>query len=152
VNIKNYSSTVPVERTIMRIEIALIEGGAVGIHKDYDENHELTAISFNAPAREGRIVSVKLPANVDEVESVLVSRLKRQPKESTLARIRDQAAKTAWKLVQDWVEIQMAMVKMNQAEFLEIFLPYVWDGERTFFSLLKNDGFRLLEAHKSDKK
>jgi hypothetical protein len=38
--IKNYTSTVPVEKTILRIEMALVTGGAVGIMKDYKDGEK----------------------------------------------------------------------------------------------------------------
>jgi hypothetical protein len=144
--IKNYTSGVPVEKTILRIEMALITGGAVGISKDYSDGRT-RSISFSIPSAESRLISVRLPANVEAVYEVLESAMKR-PRKETLKRLRDQAERTAWKLVQDWVEVQMAMVKMRQAEFIQVFLPYIWDGKRTFFTMIKNGGYKMLEEHK----
>ena len=136
----------------MRIEMALISGGAIGIAKDYGPSGELLAISFSVPSSGQRLVSVRLPGNVQEVENVFLSRLKRRPTKSSAERIRAQAARTGWKLVQDWVEVQMALIKMKQAEFLQVFLPYVWDGRQTFYESLKENNFRLLGQGKPEKK
>jgi len=146
--IKNYTSTVPVERTIMRIEVALIRGGAVGIMKNYAEGR-LEAISFQIPRPGERLVAIRLPANIEAVFDVMRSSMRRPRKES-LNRLRQQAERTGWKLIQDWVEVQMAMVKMQQAELMQVFLPYAWDGQRTFFAALKGDGFKLLEKARGD--
>ena len=144
--IKNYTSGVPVEKTILRIEVALITGGAVGIMKDYKDGR-IDAISFSIPSPERRLIAIRLPANVEAVYQVLKSAMKR-PRTETMKRLRDQAERTAWKLVQDWVEVQMAMIKMQQAEFMQVFLPYVWDGRKTFYAALKENHFKLLEEGK----
>ncbi len=144
--IKNYTSGIPVEKTILRIEMALITGGAVGIMKDYSEG-KVDNISFSIPSPEKRLIAIRLPANVEAVYQVLKSAMKR-PRAETVKRLRDQAERTAWKLVQDWVEVQMAMIKMQQAEFMQVFLPYVWDGRRTFYASLKDNHFKLLEEGK----
>jgi hypothetical protein len=144
--IKNYTSGVPVEKTILRIEMALIQGGAIGIMKDYSDRR-IDSISFSIPSLEKRLVSIRLPANVDAVYDVLFAAMKR-PRAETLKRLRDQAERTAWKLVQDWVEIQMAMIKMQQVEFIQVFLPYIWDGKQTFYASLKEGGFKQLTEGK----
>jgi len=144
--IKNYTSGVPVEKTILRIEIALVTSGAVGIMKDYSDGR-IDSISFSIPSPEKRLIAIRLPANVEAVYQVLHSAMKR-PRAETIKRLRDQAERTAWKLVQDWVEVQMAMIKMQQVEFIQVFLPYIWDGKRTFYASLKEGGFKQLEEGK----
>jgi hypothetical protein len=90
-------------------------------------------------------MTIRLPANPDGVYDMLRSKVKR-PRSGTLQKLRDQATRTAWKLVQDWVEVQMSLIEMQQAEFLQVFLPYVWDGKKTFYSALKDQGFKMLTA------
>lgn len=143
---KNYTSSVPVERTISRIEAALAKAGAGNIIKDYVAG-ELSALSFTLPLDGGRLVPIKLPANIKQVETVLISAMKR-PRRETLARIKTQAARTAWRIMQDWVEVQISLIEMKQAEAMQVFLPYVWDGKRTYFAMLKDNGFKLLPAAK----
>ena len=141
--IKNYTSTVPVSRTITRIEEALVSGGATNIIKDY-KNKDLEAICFSVlhPST-GKTVSVRLPANVEAVYNALKTSVKK-PRQGTMEKLRDQAARTAWKLMQDWVEVQMSLISMQQAEFLQVFLSYVWDGNETFYGHLKGGGFKML--------
>lgn len=141
--IKNYTSGVPVDRTVSRIEKALVEGGASNIVKDY-KDVTLDAICFVVTMPDtGRKIAVRLPANVDAVYETLRSRIKR-PRDGTLGKLHEQAARTAWKLMQDWVDIQMSLIQMHQAEFLQVFLPYVWNGKETFYNQLKGQGFNLL--------
>ena len=141
--LKNYTSGVPVERTLARIEAALVGGGAVNVSKDY-KGGALDAVCFVVVNPEtGMRMAVRLPANSEGVYQAMRSAIKR-PRRGTLEKLRDQANRTAWKLIQDWIEVQMSLIAMQQAEFLQVFLPYVWDGERTFYTALKDGGFKLL--------
>jgi hypothetical protein len=36
------------------------------------------------------------------------------------------------------------MIQMKQAETLQVFLPYVWDGQQTFYQRLKESKFRAM--------
>ena len=76
------------------------------------------------------------------MEAALPDALKDE--DTTKATIYEQAARTAWKLVQDWIEVQVSMIVMKQAEFLEVFLPYVWDGRQTYFESVKSGAFKAL--------
>ena len=140
--IKNRTSTVPVSRTVSRIEEALAEAGANGINKDYDGG-KLVAIFFRVVMPTGQQVSVRLPANAQAVYETLASKVSK-PRRGTLDRIREQAERTAWKLTQDWVEIQLSLIQLQKVDFLQVFLPYVWDGNRTFYGVLKDAKFKAL--------
>lgn len=152
---KNYTSGVPVDRTISRIESVLAKAGAHGIMKDYKDG-VVVALCFivrlpSIGTIPGKPVSVRLPINVDAVEEVLRQDVKR-PRKGTLAKLRQQAERTAWKLMQDWVEVQISLIQMQQADFMQVFLPYVWDGKQTFYGRLKGTGFlELPEAREESR-
>ena len=38
----------------------------------------------------------------------------------------------------------MSLIQMKQAEWMQVFLPYVWDGRQTFYDRLKGEGFKGL--------
>lgn len=141
--LKNYTSGVPVERTISRIEQVLAQSGASGISKDYD-NGSLVALSFRVALPTGRTVAVRLPANHDGVYQSLRKEMRR-PRPGTLEKLRDQAMRTSWKLMQDWVEVQISLIKMQQVDFLQVFLPYVMvDNNRTFYAAIKEKNYLAL--------
>lgn len=144
--VKNYTSTVPVDRTVARIEAALVRGGARAIAKDYDDAGALVGIQFQVvhPTLK-HTITIRLPANAKAVFATLSGQMKK-PRSSTMERLREQSERTAWRLVQDWVEVQIAMIELRQAEFLEVFLPYVWSGSVTFYGQLKSAGFAMLTA------
>jgi hypothetical protein len=140
VKLKNYTSSVPAERTIARIEAVLAEAGASDIGKNYFGGR-LKAISFGIrPSADSNLIIIRLPADVDAVYKILQSAVKR-PSSSTAEKLRVQAERTAWKLMQDWVEVQMSLIHLKQAELLQVFLPYVWNGECNYYTALKEQKF-----------
>lgn len=144
--LKNYTSGVDITRTIARIELALAKAGASGISKDY-LGGRLTALAFQVTLPQGKQISIRLPADGEAVYRTMFAEVKR-PRASTEVRIREQADRTAWKLMQDWVEVQLSLIAMQQADFLQVFLPYVWDGRQSFYHKLKGDKFLLLPEAK----
>jgi hypothetical protein len=145
-NIKNYTSGVASETSIARIESKLAAVGASGIMKLYGPDKRVSAIIFQMP-NGSRNHAIRVPANVENCYQALwkdyclrVSR----PRDDTKSTIRDQAERTAWKLVQDWIDVQVSMIVMKQADALEVFLPYVWDGRQTYFESMKGGGFKQL--------
>jgi hypothetical protein len=145
---KNYTSTVPASRTISRIEEKLVQGGADNITKDYRDG-EPVALCFSFTFEEGKKVAIRLPVNVDAVEAVL----REKSRKSTYGweeRVSAQAKRTAWKLMQDWIEIQLSLIEMNQAEFLEIFMPYIYNGKTTLYLAYKSQGFMLPEHREGE--
>jgi hypothetical protein len=58
---------------------------------------------------------------------------------------RDQAVRTAWRIVKDWVEAQMALVETQMVTTAEVFLPYaVMKDGRTLAQHAQNDPNFLL--------
>lgn len=142
--IKNYTSRVPPERSISHIENALVAHGAKNILKNYDSGR-LTGFAFIVDVG-GKDVPFKIPARVERVEKRLREAVKRL-RNGTLSRITDQAEKTAWKILADWVDIQMALVDLDQVEIMEVFLPYAYDAvkKQTLFDKVKDGSLKLLK-------
>lgn len=162
--LKNYTSEVPVSQTIYRIEQVLIKCGVSGIMKEYTgTNGEIGAITFQIDSASGKI-TIRLPADKEKALDALwldyVDGDKLSPdgqrvnwnsrKKKCRADFKDQAARTAWKIVQDWIEVQMSMIQMKQAETLQVFLPYVYDGKRTYYQALQESNFRGLLPEKCE--
>jgi hypothetical protein len=145
--IKNYTSSVPADRSIMKIERMLVDAGATNISRAY-ENQEVSGFMFQL----GNMI-FKLPSKVKAVEETLLSEMKR-PRRETIARITDQARRTAWRILDEWVAIQISMVRLKQAEAQEVFLPYAYDFKRnmTLFDMLKHGDLNKLLEFKEEKK
>jgi hypothetical protein len=112
--------------------------------KIYD-GERLASIAFIVAIGE-KDFPFKLPARIDRVEKVLYE-MYRRPRAGTAQKIKDQAERTAWKILADWVDIQMSLVELDQAELLEVFMPYLYNHqtETTLFDRFKKNGFAMLE-------
>ena len=147
---KNYTSSVPVEVTVMRIEKLLVKYGATKVAKEYVAG-EVAALTFTImEPKTQREMRIHLPVKPKSVAKVLIAQYTKL-QSGTERRIQEQSARTAWKLMQDWVEVQLSLIEMEQAEFVQIFLPYLYDGKRTYYESLKEEGFKLLGEGKKEK-
>jgi len=140
-SIQNYTSTVPAIRSISEIEEMLVEIGATGFQKDYVDK-KICGLRFIVEMPGVRRV-FSIPAKPEVVYAILTKgkRIQKRSEQSYL----DQAERTAWRIVRDWVEIQCTMVKMQQADAFEVFLPYMLNksGETMYKCFSKAD-FKLL--------
>ena len=59
---------------------------------------------------------------------------------------RDQARRTAWRILKDWVQAQMALLETNMVDMEEIFLPYMLSGEQPLYQALQANHFRALPS------
>lgn len=141
--IKNYTSAIPASSSIERIEKQLIKMGAKNINKEY-ENGALVGIKFLIDI-EGNTVAFELPANVKAVFDVLWLDIKR-PRPETERNLKEQAVRTAWKIIDDWVQVQAAMIALKQAEMMQVFLPYaVLPSGQSVYHSLRTNNFKMLK-------
>ncbi len=144
-NLKNYTSSIPAATTISYIEAYLASCGVSGISKQY-ENGVPIAIFFHVEFPPDKY-TIRLPAKINEVHDVMwrehlasLRGASRRSKED----FRDQAARTAWKIQQDWVQVQMSLIKLKQADFRELFMAFLWDGKQSYYQSLSAGGFKQL--------
>lgn len=146
-NLKNYTSETPAVNSMGRIEKCLVQAGATDISKKYSDGI-CNSITFRMMVNHNPLF-FQLPAKVERCFDVMWKEVKR-PRPDTKQKIRSQAERTAWKIVCDWVEVQLSMILLEQAEALEVFLPYVYNPatDETFFKMLKNNNFKGLPSSK----
>lgn len=165
--LKNYTSEVPVSQTIARIRTVLIKCGVSGIMEEYDQQGQgkIIAITFQIPTAT-KPLTIRLPADeaaatdalfmdyadgetLTDDKQAIAWNGKSGNKKKRRKDFAEQGARTAWRIVQDWVEVQMSMIQCKQADTLQVFLPYVWDGRRTYYGHLKETGFAGLLPEKA---
>jgi len=139
--LKNYTSEVPVQKTISRIEQLLAESGASNVSKDYKDG-KIVSLMFTVELN-GRFINFKMPADSGKIFEAMWKKVSR-PHSGTRIKIAEQSERTAWKLLQDSLEVECTRLKLQQTEFMQVFLPYVWDGEKTFYAALKESNFKKL--------
>lgn len=143
-NLKNYTSTVNAITTISYIETYLADCGVTGISKEFKEGMPV-ALYFRT-TEQGKIFTVRLPSHVPEVLEYLWADYLRSAKRPRKCKedFKEQAMRVAWKIQQDWVQVQMSLVKLKQAAVMQVFMAFIWDGEKTFFEQLKSGGFKQI--------
>ena len=145
--IRNYTSNQDVDRSVAMIEDRLRSFGATGIYKEYDQKQEIKAISFMLiEPKTGTKLAIRLPSEVGKVTGKLLDMKKKKPiSQDQKQRIGLQARRTAWKLILDWLDVQLSMVYLDQAEPAQIFLPYLLSNGKTVYERVVEAGFKALE-------
>jgi len=146
-NLKNYTSSVPVDRSVMLIEHELVRAGATHIAKTYGKEKTLEGIIFQIMGPNGVPLTFQLPSKWDKVLELMTREIRR-PRPGTEQRTIDQAQRTAWKILYDWVQIQISMIEIGKADAIEMFLPYLYDvtTDQTFYQRMRETNFKQLTA------
>ena len=133
--IKNYTTEVDVYKSLGEIQGALASHGARKIMAEYDAAGQPIGVMFGIETASGPR-GFCLPANVEGVRAVFTEQgIKTKP---------EQAERTAWRNVRDWILAQMAIIEAGQVELEEVFLPYLVDRQgRTLYQLYQNDQLAL---------
>lgn len=145
--LKNYTSSVPASRSINYIEMKLAKSGASQILKEFDNpnNGKVTSLSFSV-ALGGSILHFKLPIRLVECERILRSETTQRTRPETIKKIPAQAERTAWKILSDWIDAQMAMIELAQVDLAEVFMPYIICDQsgKTLYAVAKENGFKKM--------
>lgn len=135
--IKNYTTKIDVYASLGEIQGALAGHGARKIMVDYDEQGKPVGITFGIQSGQ-RAAVFRLPANTSGVAAAFA----RQKVKAD----QDQAERTAWRNIRDWVLAQMAFIEAGNVQMDEVFLPYLTDGRgRTLYEQYQC-GQLLIEA------
>lgn len=143
--IKNYSTSVPVERTVAEIEKMLAAHGATKILKEYLDEKPV-GLSFVIKTLHGPM-PVRMPVRIEKVREVFKVEGNKHSKrywEGEWAE--QQAARVAWRILRDWLDAQLALIRVEMTSITEIFLPYVYSEklDRTIHDLFEEG--RLAKA------
>jgi hypothetical protein len=139
--ILNYTTQVPVNKTVSEVHTILAKAGANAILNEYDAQGNISGVKFRLVVR-GSQVFYDLPANINGVTNVL--KKDRQYRDEAHAR------RVAWRIIKDWIEAQMAIVIAGMAEVPQVFLPYAQtDNGQNVYERLQSQGFALLEGPKA---
>jgi len=140
--LKNYTTDIPANRTILEIQDILAKSGARGIAFEYDNAGNIESLFFRLKIQNGQEISFKLPVKPDAVYKVMFEGVpgERQYGESR----RQKSLNISWRIIKEWLEVQFSLIQLNQAEAIEIFLPYMVTGEnRTLYQDMKENQFKL---------
>lgn len=141
--ILNFSTKISVYRTVAEIQKQLVGVGARGIYQEYNDEQALCGLSFQLKTQHGT-VSFKLPARIDGVYEYI----KYEKRLVKRRRTHEQAARVAWRIIKDWIEAQVALIKVEMVKAEEVFFPYALDNKgQTLFKAFEDQGLKMI-AHK----
>ena len=59
----------------------------------------------------------------------------------------EQSERVAWRVIKDWLDAQLSLIYVGQAELEQVMLPYATDGKTTLYEKLKQKNYAgLLEG------
>ena len=133
----NYTTKVPVIKTLAEIQAILVKAGATAVLNEYQDGY-IIALSFKVVVN-GQEIAFKLPSEWQPIMSIL----ERQRVPRSL-QTQEQALRVSWRIVKDWVEAQMAIIETKMATVDQVFLPYaVMRGGKTLYQKIVDDGLLL---------
>lgn len=135
--IKDYTTDVPAVRTVAEIEAMLIGFGADKIMKDYRGDGRVAAFVFKYQDR-----LYRLPSNTEKA-AVCLQGAPGHSKRLSLQEAEARAERVTWRVIKDWLDAQISMMKIGQAEVEQVMLPYMWDGKTSLYEKFKQRDFAL---------
>jgi len=139
--IKNYTTTVPANRSISEIQDSLVAHGASSVSLEYERGTgRIGALRFTL--RLGDVaVPFEMPVDWRRFQAVL--------KQQKVSRWNDEdfCYRVAWRNVRDWLLSQMAFHETRMVELVQVFLPFaVTPDGTTVFDRIASGNLKLLKA------
>ena len=124
----NYTTRIDADKTAQEISKCLSVHGAQAVLTEYDEKDSIvSAISFKIKMNE-QSLSFRLPCDWRPVYEILTKGKKipydHKKRSHFESEWKMQSVRTAWRIVKDWVEAQMALVETQMVTTQQVFLPY----------------------------
>jgi hypothetical protein len=118
----NYTTKIDADKTAQEISKCLSMHGASGVLTEYKDGI-LASISFKITLN-GNDMAFRLPCDYRPVMEVMYGNKRTRYGARGQSERKLQAVRTAWRIVKDWVEAQMALVETQMVTTQQIFLPY----------------------------
>ena len=140
--ILNYTTSVPVSRTVSQIQAKLVEHGARAVMMEYDDRGRIEALAFKVNTVKGDL-PIRLPIDTKATLRVLQRQHYNREIPGRYAN-EDHAYRVAWRIIKDWIEAQMSLLETEMVRMEEIFLPYVITGSgETIYQVMAGKHFLL---------
>ena len=136
----------------MEIEKMLSEYGASKIMKEYDEKGRPVFLAFAIQTKRGEL-PIKLPAKIPRILMMFDKEVSKGLLPNRYSGDKEQAFKVGWRIIKDWIDAQLTLIKLELSKPEEIFLPYIWDGENqeTLYEKLERTNFQAIGYNSLDK-
>ena len=87
------------------------------------------------------LCKASFPINADAAFEILTR--DRVMKTNPAARMQ-QANRTAWRIIKEWILAQMALIETEMVTVEEVLLPYMLTGKQTLYQALSNGDLKML--------
>jgi hypothetical protein len=137
--LKNYTTKVPANRSVQEIQDMLQKAGAIGVLLEYEKGTgRIEGLSFQIEF-DGKKMGFKLPLQWREAQKVLAN------EGNSRANDDDYAYRVAWRIMRDWVDVQVALITIKQVQLVQVFLPYAIqkNGNTVFENIVENPNLLL---------
>jgi hypothetical protein len=136
---KNYTTTVPANRSISEIQDILVKHGATGMLYKYEQRTgRIGALQFLLRIK-NQEVAFSLPVHWRRFQRVLEFQQVRRWEEE------DDVYRVAWRNIRDWVMAQLALYETEIVDMPQVFLPFATDakGQTLYEHVQANPQFLL---------
>lgn len=137
--LKNYTTKVPANRSVQEIQDMLQKAGAIGVLMEYEKGTgRIEGLSFQIDF-DGQKMAFKLPLQWREAQKVLAQ------EGNNRAGDDDYAYRVAWRIMRDWVDVQVALITIKQVQLQQVFLPYAVqrNGHTVYENMIQNPDLLL---------
>lgn len=117
-SILNYTTKVPVAKTMGEVTAMLVKSGARQVMTEYDDDGSPAGLTFSVDTELG-MRGFTLPVRAGAVEKLLAN----SPRSE--ARGTEQSHRVAWRIIKDWLEAQLALIETDMVTFDQVMLPYM---------------------------
>jgi len=150
--IKNFSTTISVEKTLSEIERMLAKYGATKIMKEFDDEGNVKLLAFMIISSKGEL-PIKLPIQVHKIMEIFKNQVNEKKLPKKYLRNKEQAYKVGWRIIKDWLDAQLSLLAIEMVKIEEIFLPYIYDfnTKKTMFQIIEDKGFQVLQLENKEK-
>jgi hypothetical protein len=138
-NIKNYTTKVPANQSIQEIQESLLKHGATQFLLEYEQGTgRIQSLKFILELG-GQKIPFSMPLNWQVFQKVMKEQGNRRWNDE------DYCYRVAWRVLRDWVMVNMALYETQMIDFRQMFLAYaVMKDGRTLFEQVVTDPKFLL--------
>ncbi len=138
----DYTTSVPVSRTVAQVQAVLVEHGARAVMMEYDDRGRITALAFKIKMPNGEL-PIRLPIDAAATLRVLQRQADNREIPARYAK-EEHAYRVAWRIIKDWIEAQVSLLETEMVRMEQIFLPYIiTPGGQTVYQVMVEKQFLL---------
>lgn len=141
--LKNYTTKIDANKTILEIENILVKFGATDVWKQYNKGI-VVALNFVVDTDFGKM-PFRLPLKIQEIRQTLARQVQKGNINLPKRLLQDDkhSINVGWRIIKDWIDAQLSLIELEQVTIEQVFLPYAYDmaNDKTFYEALKERKF-----------